>query len=40
VWITRKLGLHPLMKIQEHYNITLVHQFLPLLCLGMERRSP
>jgi hypothetical protein len=27
VWVSRKLGLHPLMKIQEHYNITLVHQF-------------
>jgi hypothetical protein len=25
VWITRKLGFHPLMKIQEPYNITLVH---------------
>jgi hypothetical protein len=34
VWITRKLGLHALMKIQEPYNITLVQQFFATLVFG------
>jgi hypothetical protein len=34
VWVTCKLGLHPLMKIQEHYNITLVQQFVATLVFG------
>jgi hypothetical protein len=25
IWITEKLGLHPLMKINENYNIVIVH---------------
>jgi hypothetical protein len=40
VWITHKLGLHPLMKTQENYNITFVQQFFATLVLGMVRRSP
>jgi hypothetical protein len=27
LWITEKLGLHPLMKINQDYNIALIHQF-------------
>jgi hypothetical protein len=40
VWITRKLGLHPLMKIQEHYNITLVQQFFATLVFGDGEEIP
>jgi hypothetical protein len=40
VWITHKLGLHPLMKIQEHYNITLVQQFFSTLVFGDGEEIP
>jgi hypothetical protein len=40
VWITRKLGLHPLMKIQENYNITLVQQFFATLVFGDGEEIP
>jgi hypothetical protein len=40
VWITRKLGLHPLMKIQEHYNIMLVQQFFATLVFGDGEEIP
>jgi hypothetical protein len=40
VWVSRKLGLHPLMKIQEHYNITLVHQFFATLVFGDGEEIP
>jgi hypothetical protein len=40
VWITRKLGLHPLMKIQEPYNITLVHQLFATLVFGDGEEIP
>jgi hypothetical protein len=38
--VSRKLGLHPLMKIQEHYNITLVHQFFATLVFGDGEEIP
>jgi hypothetical protein len=40
VWITCKLGLHALMKTQEHYNITLVHQFFATLVFGDGEEIP
>jgi hypothetical protein len=40
VWITCKLGLHPLTKIQEHYNITLVQQFFATLLFGDGEEIP
>jgi hypothetical protein len=40
MWVSCKLGLHPLMKIQEHYNITLVHQFFATLVFGDGEEIP
>jgi hypothetical protein len=40
MWVSRKLGLHPLMKIQEHYNITLVHQFFATLVFADGEEIP
>jgi hypothetical protein len=34
LWITEKLGLHPLMKINQDYNISLVHQFFATVVFG------
>jgi hypothetical protein len=34
LWITEKLGLHPLMKINQDYNIALVHQFFATVVFG------
>jgi hypothetical protein len=34
LWITEKLGLHPLMKINQDYNIMLVHQFFAMVVFG------
>jgi hypothetical protein len=40
IWITHNLGLHPLMKIQEHYNIILVQQFFATLVFGDGEELP
>jgi hypothetical protein len=40
MWVTRKLGLHPLMKIQENYNITLVLKFFATLVFGDGEKIP
>jgi hypothetical protein len=40
VWVSRKLGLHPLMKIQEYYNITLVHEFFATLVFADGKEIP
>jgi hypothetical protein len=34
LWITEKLGLHPLMKINQDYNVALVHQFFATVVFG------
>jgi hypothetical protein len=34
LWITEKLGLHPLLKINQDYNIALVHQFFATAVFG------
>jgi hypothetical protein len=34
LWITGKLGLHTLMKINQDYNIVLVHQFFVTVVFG------
>jgi hypothetical protein len=34
LWITEKLGLHPLMKINQDYNISLAHQFFATVVFG------
>ena len=33
-WVTEKMGLHPLMKISQPYNIELIHQFFATLVFG------
>ena len=33
-WVTEKMGLHPLMKISQQYNIELIHQFFATLVFG------
>jgi hypothetical protein len=34
LWITEKLGLHPLMKINQDYNVALIHQFFATVVFG------
>ena len=33
-WVTEKMGLHPLMRISEKYNIEFVHQFFATVVFG------
>jgi hypothetical protein len=40
LWITEKLGLHPLMKINQDYNILLVHQFFATVMFRDEEDIP
>jgi hypothetical protein len=40
LWITRKLGLHPLMQLKQDYNILLVHQFFATLVFGDGEELP
>ena len=39
-WVTEKMGLHPLMKISQPYNIELVHQFFATLVFGSSPDIP
>jgi hypothetical protein len=40
LWITEKLGLHPLMQIKQDYNVLLVHQFYATLVFGDGEELP
>jgi hypothetical protein len=40
LWITGKLGLHPLMQLKQDYNILLVHQFFATLMFGDGEELP
>jgi hypothetical protein len=40
LWITEKLGLHPLMAIQQDYNIHVVQQFFATLVFGTGVNRP
>jgi hypothetical protein len=40
LWITEKLGLHPLMQLKKDYNILLVHQFFATLVFGDGEELP
>ena len=40
LWITEKLGLHTLMKIQQNYNVFVVHQFFATLVFGAGDEHP
>ena len=33
-WVTEKMGLHPLMRISEQYNVELVQQFFATVVFG------
>ena len=39
-WVTEKMGLHPLMKISEQYNIELIHQFYATVTFGSSPNIP
>lgn len=34
LWVTEKLGLHPLIELRQDYNIQLIHQFLATIYFG------
>jgi hypothetical protein len=34
IWVTEKLGLHPLMELRQDYNIQLIHQFFATVYFG------